>query len=81
MILADTSIWIDHLRTPMSQLANLVSTGQVLMHFRSDITLTQNGDSGDSQVIWKVEGKEYLPGKGRHWRTHADGRVRLAKAD
>jgi adenine-specific DNA-methyltransferase len=48
--------------------------------FRSDITLTQDGDSGNSQVPWVVEGKEYLPGKGRHWRTHADGRERLNKA-
>ena len=48
--------------------------------FRSDITLTQDGDSGDSQAIWQVEGSEYVPGKGRHWRTHADGRNRLFKA-
>ncbi len=48
--------------------------------FRSDITLTQDGDSGDSQVIWQIEGKEYLPGKGRHWRTHPKGRSRLLKA-
>ena len=47
--------------------------------FRSDITLTQDGDSGDSQAIWQVEGSEYLPGKGRHWRTHAEGRNRLFK--
>ena len=32
MILADTSIWIDHLRSPMSRLAELVSTDEVLMH-------------------------------------------------
>ena len=48
--------------------------------FRSDITLTQDGDSGDSQVIWHVEGKKYLPGKGRHWRTHDDGRERLVRS-
>ena len=48
--------------------------------FRSDITLTQDGDSGESQVIWQVKGKKYLPGKGRHWRTHAQGRNRLFKA-
>ena len=48
--------------------------------FRSDITLTQDGDSGDSQIIWNVEGKEYLPGKGRHWRTHTGGRKRLDRA-
>ena len=48
--------------------------------FRSDITLTQDGDSGDSQVTWRVEGREYLPGKGRHWRTHTEGRERLVKS-
>ena len=32
IILADTSIWIDHLRNPVSQLAELVSAGKVLMH-------------------------------------------------
>lgn len=48
--------------------------------FRSDITLTQDGGSDDSQVIWRVEGKAYLPGHGRHWRTHTKGRDRLDKA-
>jgi adenine-specific DNA-methyltransferase len=47
--------------------------------FRSDITLTQDGDSGDSQIPWNVAGKEYLPGAGRHWRTHKDGRERIQK--
>ena len=32
MILADTSIWIDHLRSPLSRLADLVSASEVLMH-------------------------------------------------
>ena len=32
MILADTSIWIDHLRSPVPRLANLVDAGEVLMH-------------------------------------------------
>ena len=32
MILADTSIWIDHLRSPMSRLVDLVTAGEVLMH-------------------------------------------------
>ena len=32
MILADTSVWIDHLRSPLSQLAELVNAGQLLMH-------------------------------------------------
>jgi len=48
--------------------------------FRSDITLTQAGDSGDGQETWYVEGKEFVPGEGRHWRTHAEGRQRLYKA-
>ena len=48
--------------------------------FRSDITLTQDGDSGDSQLPWVVDGRNYLPGKGRHWRTHSDGRDRLLRA-
>lgn len=48
--------------------------------FRSDITLTQDGDSGNSQVNWNVCGIPYLPGHGRHWRTHEAGRERLYKA-
>ena len=48
--------------------------------FRSDITLTQDGDSGNSQILWEVEGKSYYPGKGRHWRTHDKGRNRLYKS-
>ncbi|MDD4914058.1 MAG: site-specific DNA-methyltransferase [Methylococcales bacterium] len=47
---------------------------------RSDITLTQDGDSGNSQVPWSLCGKEYYPGMGRHWRTHELGRDRLYKA-
>ncbi len=49
--------------------------------FRSDITLTQEGDSGNSQVPWTVAGKTYLPGAGRHWRTHESGRQRLCRAN
>lgn len=48
--------------------------------FRSDITLTQDGDSGNSQIPWEVCGKQYYPGPGRHWRTHESGRERLNKA-
>lgn len=44
---------------------------------RTDITLTQDGDSGNSQVPWKLFGEKYFPGKGRHWRTHEQGRQRL----
>ncbi|MCP5058324.1 MAG: site-specific DNA-methyltransferase [bacterium] len=47
---------------------------------RTDITLTQDGDSGTSQVPWNVFSSEYYPGSGRHWRTHEDGRRRLARA-
>ena len=32
MILADTSVWIDHLRSPLSQLAEFANAGQILMH-------------------------------------------------
>ena len=48
--------------------------------YRDDITLTQDGESGDSQTPWTIRNKDYLPGSGRHWRTHADGRNRLLKA-
>lgn len=47
---------------------------------RTDITLTQDGDSGNSQVPWHVFSADYFPGAGRHWRTHEDGRRRLARA-
>ncbi len=48
--------------------------------FRSDITLTQDGDSGNSQVPWVIHGKKYFPGQGRHWRTHEKGRDRVYMA-
>ena len=32
MILADTSIWIDHLRSPVSRLAEVVDANEPLMH-------------------------------------------------
>ena len=48
--------------------------------YRDDITLTQDGESGDSQIPWSVQGKNYIPGSGRHWRTHELGRDRLLKA-
>ncbi len=48
--------------------------------FRNDITLTQDGDSDDGQTVWHVHGREYVPGRGRHWRTHAEGLDRLLKA-
>lgn len=49
--------------------------------FRSDITLTQDGEASEGQVPWLVAGKRYVPGAGRHWRTHEKGRHRLAFAD
>lgn len=49
--------------------------------FRSDITLTQDGEASEGQVEWNVAGKSYVPGKGRHWRTHTKGRARLKFAD
>jgi adenine-specific DNA-methyltransferase len=48
--------------------------------FRSDITLTQDGDSGNSQIPWVIHGTTYFPGQGRHWRTHEKGRHRVYKA-
>ena len=48
--------------------------------FRSDITLTQDGEASDGQILWSVEGRDYAPGSGRHWRTHTQGRNRLQKA-
>ncbi len=51
-----------------------------IVPIRTDITLTQDGDSGNSQVPWFIFRGEYYPGSGRHWRTHEIGRHRLAKA-
>ena len=51
-----------------------------LVPIRTDITLTQDGDSGNAQVPWFIFREEFYPGSGRHWRTHEVGRHRLAKA-
>jgi predicted nucleic acid-binding protein len=32
MVLVDTSIWVDHLRTPDAQLATLIEAGEVVTH-------------------------------------------------
>jgi len=32
MILADTSVWVDHFRSPVAALAQLVETSQLVMH-------------------------------------------------
>lgn len=32
MVLADTSIWIDHLRSPVPELVSLIGDGRVLVH-------------------------------------------------
>ena len=45
--------------------------------FRDDITMTQDGESGEGQVPYEVEGKTFYPGSGRHWRTGTEGRERL----
>jgi adenine-specific DNA-methyltransferase len=38
--------------------------------FRDDITLTQDGGGENENKAWKVFGKDFCPGLGRHWRTH-----------
>ncbi len=38
--------------------------------FRDDITLTQDGGGEAENKVWKVFGKDFYPGLGRHWRTH-----------
>ncbi len=53
----------------------LIPDNHVLI--RTDITLTQDGESTNSQVPWNVFSDEFYPGKGRHWRTHEKGRQRL----
>jgi adenine-specific DNA-methyltransferase len=47
---------------------------------RTDITLTQEGGTENSQVPWHVFSNDFFPGKGRHWRTHENGRRRVAMA-
>ena len=47
--------------------------------FRDDITLTQDGESGEGQEEWKIDDKSYFPGTGRHWRTGKNGREQLLK--
>ncbi len=32
MILADTSVWVDHFRSPIAQLSSLVSAGELVIH-------------------------------------------------
>jgi len=38
--------------------------------FRDDITLTQDGGGEQDNKSWRVFGETFLPGLGRHWRTH-----------
>jgi adenine-specific DNA-methyltransferase len=45
--------------------------------FRDDITMTQDGEAGEGQVPFEVNGKTFFPGRGRHWRTGAEGRTKL----
>ncbi len=51
-----------------------------LRPIRTDITLTQDGGGESAQVEWNAFGRSYLPGDGRHWRTHEDGRRRIYMA-
>ncbi len=38
--------------------------------FRNDITLTQDGGGEAENKAWRVFGRDFFPGLGRHWRTH-----------
>jgi adenine-specific DNA-methyltransferase len=38
--------------------------------FRDDITLTQDGGGENENKEWEVSGFKFVPGLGRHWRTH-----------
>jgi len=38
--------------------------------FRDDITLTQDGGGESENKPWNAFGNDFLPGLGRHWRTH-----------
>jgi adenine-specific DNA-methyltransferase len=58
---------------------NLIPAGWT--PFRDDITLTQDGESGEGQKDWIVQGLSFFPGAGRHWRTHEKGRARLLYAE
>jgi adenine-specific DNA-methyltransferase len=58
---------------------NLIPAGWT--PFRDDITLTQDGESGEGQKEWVVQGRPFFPGAGRHWRTHEKGRARLVYAE
>lgn len=49
--------------------------------FRDDITLTQDGGGESENKEWKIFGKPFYPGLGRHWRTHHPiGLTRLYRA-
>lgn len=71
----DEDLRIESIPTEWKEDPSLIPEGRIPI--RTDITLTQDGDSGNSQVPWHVFGQEYYPGTGRHWRTHEQGRMRL----
>jgi hypothetical protein len=55
VILADTSIWIDHFRTPNPQMANLLSRGEIAMHpcVVAEIALGSMKDR--QQKLWAMD--------------------------
>ncbi|MEA1868257.1 MAG: DNA methyltransferase, partial [Thermodesulfobacteriota bacterium] len=74
----DSELQVEPIPNEWKKYPELIPTNKVPI--RTDITLTQDGDSGNSQVSWNVFSQDYFPGTGRHWRTHEDGRRRLARA-
>ena len=53
MILADSSVWIDHLRVPGGRLSVALDDGDVAMHpFFLDIHLLASTALGESVRIW-----------------------------
>ena len=74
----DSDLRIEPIPSEWRDNPDLIPDGKVPI--RTDITLTQDGESENSQVPWNIFSKDYYPGSGRHWRTHEDGRRRLAYA-
>ncbi|RZB37098.1 MAG: adenine-specific DNA-methyltransferase [Desulfobacteraceae bacterium Eth-SRB2] len=71
----DSELRIEAISREWKDDPDLIPTDKVPI--RTDITLTQEGDSGSSQVPWDIFSQEYYPGISRHWRTHEYGRRRL----
>ena len=74
----DSQLRIDPIHPEWKDDPDLIPPDRVPI--RTDITLTQDGDSGNAQVPWHIFSETYFPGAGRHWRTHTDGRRRLGYA-